>query len=223
MQSDSAQQPTSDTQTVLNPEISQREGASACPSADVISDEVLRHRIREFIAEKPKQGKIRRAINHSLFALFVQFGLTAVAGTVIVYYFNTQQQAIAARRSFVDEVNKMRVQRIGEVWEHLDVNEFLIDKILANNLRQGNNTDKDVDEIHRLIDDDLTIISKNRFWLGDDTYAKIRTYLDLNIQYALNQLMATTPGIDLTDLLAKRAKAKEDIILIRRMFLEGKE
>jgi hypothetical protein len=223
MQSDAPLQPASDTHAVVNSEMSQPETVSASSSADVISDEVLRHRIRELIPEKTKQCKIRRAINHSLFALLVQFILTTLAGTLIVYYFNSQQQAAAARRSFVDEMNKMRVQRIGEVWEHLDVNEFLIDKILANNSRQGNNTDKDVEEIHRLIDDDLAIISKNRFWLGDDRYSRIRTYLDLNIQYALNQLMVTTPGIDLTDLHTKRERAKQDILRIRNIFLEGKE
>jgi len=225
MQSDSAEQPTSDTQTVSNSESSQPRSENAfIPSTAniIITDEVLRHRIRELIPEKPKPSKIRGIINHSLFALLVQFGLTTLAGTVIVYYFNSQQQAVAARRSFVDELNKMRVQRIGEVWERLDENEFLIDRILANNARQDNNTDKDVDEIHRLIHDDLAIISKNRFWLSDDKYSRIRTYLDLNVQYALNKLLVN-PGTDLTDLLAKREKAKEDILLIRRMFLEGKE
>jgi hypothetical protein len=211
MQPDAAQQPTSETQTVLIP-----------TPADIITDEVLRHRIRELIPEKPKPGKIRSVISHSLFVLFLQFCLTTLAGSAIVYIFNSQQQAVAARRSFVDEVNKMRVQRIGEVWERLDGNEFLIDRILANSSRQGNNTDKDVDEIHRLIDDDLAIISKNRFWLSDNTYWKIRTYLDLNVQYAINKLMVS-PGTDLSDLLAKREKAKQDILLIRSMFLEGKE
>jgi hypothetical protein len=215
MPSEASLQPPSDTQTC-------RESAAAPPSADIIPDEILRHRIRELISEKPKLSKFRRAINHSLFALLVQFGLTTLAGTVIVYYFNSQQHAVAARRSFADELNKMRVQKIGEVWERLDENEFLIDRILANNSRQANNTDKDVDEIHRLIHDDLAIISKNRFWLSDDTYSRIRTYLDLNVQYALNKLMVD-PGTDLTDLLARREKAKQDVVRIRSMFLEGKE
>ena len=200
----------------------QSEASPQQPTADIISDEVLRHRIRELIPEKPKPGTIRKVVNHSLFALFVQFALLTFGGSLVVYFFNSQQQTVAARRSFADELNKMRIQRFAEVWERLDENEFLIDRILSNTSRQGTNTDKDVDEINKLIYDDLAIISKNRFWLGDDKYWRIRNYLDLNVQYALNKL-TVSPGTDLTELLTKREQAKQDILRIRTMFLEGKE
>ena len=221
-QSTLPQQFISDTQTVLNSTGATNPAKDVAESqvSNVISDEVLRCRIRELISEKPPLPLARRIVGHALFGVFLQFLLTGVVGVAIVASYNAQQQRIGARRSFFDELNKLRIQRVGEVWEKLDQNEFLIDRILENGSRQNNIEDKDLDEIHRLIHEDLAIISKNRFWLGDEMYQTIRTYLDLNIQYALNKLIVTA-GTDLNDLTTKREKAKQDILRVRNSFLKA--
>jgi hypothetical protein len=217
---DLSQQSTAESEAIAET-AAKTEGSDSFASA-VISDEFLRHRIRELIADKPPLSLARRIIEHPLFGTFVQFVLTGVLSVVIVALVNAHLQRLSARRSFSDELNKMRVQRFGEVWERLDENEFLIDRILDDSSRQDSNTDQDVQDIHKLIHEDLAIISKNRFWLGDDVYLKIRTYLDLNIQYALNKLIVTS-GTDLTDLVAKRDRAKQDIQRIKSMFLERED
>lgn len=208
------------------------EGESVNPYVSlVVSDEVLRHRIRTLIDEKVKPSKFQSISTHPLLIVVVSFILSIFIGGFLTHYYslkqmelensrNIQQQELARQRSFSDELNKIRIQKIGEVWEQLDKTEVDLDSLLDRANNGTNSNRKDVDSIISLVKGDLAIINKNRFWLGEQTYNQIKDYLDINGRYALDKLLGQ-PGIDLSDSLKKREQAKQDILQIRRMFLKG--
>jgi hypothetical protein len=137
-----------------------------------------------------------------------------------------QQEELARRQSFSDEINRIRVQKLGEVWQKLDEDEFAINRLLDDsNTFEGPNQDsslktKRVEDITGLIYNDQAMTSKYRFWLGEDLFHKTTGYLNMNVTYALNKL-AGPPGADLSELIKKRDEAKQDILKIRTLFLEG--
>jgi len=201
----------------------------------VISDEVLRQRIRTLIEEKTKAARLQRFLTHPLVIAAVSFILTGVVGGVLTYYYSLkqkdldhlrtiQQQEIASRRSFSDELNKVRVQKIGEVWEQVDKNEVLIDDLLKKANKSSNSDNQktqNVDAINSLIQEDRVIINKNRFWLGEQNYNRFQDYLDKNVRIALNMLLARQ-GTDFSELIEERKHVKQDILQIREsMHSEG--
>lgn len=201
-------------------------------ASSVITDEVLTHRIRTLIDEKPRPSTLH-TISINPLVVVVVGGLIGVGLTQyytslqkdLEYNRTIQQQELARQRSFSDELSKIRIQKFGDVWERIDENEIDIDSLLDDGLSEGPKTDSDTNEkkgekIRSLIHEDLAIISKNRFWLGEETYDKARQYLNINIQYALNKLLVR-PGTDLSEVINKRKQAKQDILQARSMFLEG--
>lgn len=142
------------------------------------------------------------------------------------YQRNLQLQELVRERSFSDELNKMRIQRIGEVWETIDKTEADLDDILDRANRESSlelfnpKTNEYVDRIISLVRDEKTTIAKNRFWLGDRIYNQIRVYLDINGKYTIDKLIGKS-GVDLSDIVKRREMAKQDITQIRSMFLSG--
>lgn len=197
--------------------------------SSIISDEILRHRIRALVDEKPKDSRLKAILNHSLFIAVIiavlGFVLTVVLGSRLTYWYTVQQQELASQRSFSDELNKIRVQKIGEVWELVDKNEIALDDLLEKarsgvNLSPAEKT-KDVDTISSLIREDRVVISKNRFWLGEENYARLLDYLDKNKRTALNMLLAH-PSANFDEIIRERKDAKQDILQIREsMRVEG--
>jgi hypothetical protein len=193
-----------------------------------ISEEALREKIREIIAETDKPSRFRSILNTLLVPTVVTFLFTGVVGQWFTAYLTKRQVESTARRSFTDELNKIRIQKFGEVWELLDEDELAIDSLLAEEASEGAakssdaNNEKSI-EIRTLIHRDRVIVSKNRFWLGEKTYEKARGYLNKSIVYALNQLMAGSES-DLSALKRlkdERDHAKQDILQARSLFLEG--
>ena len=237
-------QPTSQEQTGSpNPTAKElgsdvREGAVGATAEDkrithddvsaLVTDEVLRYRIRTLLEEKPTPPRLRRFLNHplviGLVIAAVGFILTTTLGGILANYYSVRQQELASQRSFSDELNKLRIQKIGEVWEQIDKNETLLDSLLeqANkpSLPDGQKN-QTVDTINNLIQEDRAIINKNRFWLGEQNYNKFQGYLDKNVKIALNMLLAR-PETDFSEILEDRKHAKQDILQIREsMRLEG--
>lgn len=197
----------------------------------VITDEVLRHRIRTIMEEKPKPSRWQRFSTHPVGLMVVGFFLSVFLGGLLTNYYtlkqkdlehqrNIQQQELARQRSFSDELNKIRIQKIGEVWEHIDKTEIILDGLLDKANKASSSNQKEFDDIISVIREDISIINKNRFWLGEQTYNRIREYMDINGRYALDMLLGPE-GIDLSETIRKRQQAKQDILQIRKMFLEG--
>ncbi len=193
-----------------------------------ITDEVLRHRIRTLMEEKPQPSRVQRLLTHQLFLTVIGFLLTGLIGGLLTYYYTLkqkdldyhrvlQQQELASQRSFSDELNKIRIQKIGEVWEQVDKNEVLLDNLLeqANKSSTSDNQkNQNVDAINNLIQEDRVILNKNRFWLGEQNYNSFQNYLDKNVRIALNMLLARA-GTDFNEIIEERKHAKQDILQIR--------
>jgi hypothetical protein len=196
--------------------------------SSLIRDEVLRYKVRTFIEEKPTSSRLQRFLSHQLFLTAIGFLLTGVMGGLLTYYYTLkqkdldyhraiQQQELASQRSFSDELNKVRIQKIGEVWEQVDKNEVLLDSLLeqANKSSMSDNQkNQNVDAINNLIREDRVIINKNRFWLDEQNYSRFQNYLDKNVKIALNMLLAR-PGTDVSEIIEERKYAKQDILQIR--------
>jgi hypothetical protein len=194
-------------------------------TSDLITEEVLRSRVRALIKAPPKRSRLEVISTNPTVAVVLGFVLTGIIGGFLAYYYAHQQQESAARRSFSDEINRTRVQKLGEVWELLDQDEFLINDILEKKRLEASDGDsaannKRIDEIIGLIHRDQSLVNKYRYWLGEDLFQKTMAYLNLNIEYAVKNI-GSTPGADLTDLLQRRDAARQDILQLRSLFLEG--
>ncbi|MFY9622680.1 MAG: hypothetical protein WAQ99_22890 [Pyrinomonadaceae bacterium] len=193
--------------------------------SSLITEEVIRSRIRGLIDPTAKRSRLEAISTNPSFAVVLGFVLTGIIGGSLAYYYGLQQQELSARRSFSDEINKTRVQKLGEVWEQLDEDEFLINNILEENRLQGLNTDsavkdKRADEIIRVINRDRSIVNKYRFWLGEHLFEMTMEYLNANIDYAVRNI-SSKPGADLTELSRRRDAARQNILPLRRLLLAG--
>lgn len=180
------------------------------------------------IEKKAKPSKLHSISNNPLVVIIAGGFIGALLTHIytlqqkdIDYNRGIQQLELTSQRSFSDELNKIRIQKIGEVWEHIDKNTVILDGLLEKLSKpsdSNNQKNQNVDAINSLIQEDRVIINKNRFWLGEQNYNKIKEYLDKNIQIALNMLLARA-GTDLSELIEKREQAKQDILQIRKNML----
>jgi hypothetical protein len=187
--------------------------------------EALRQKIHTLTEEISKSSKSQGVSTHPLALLVVGFLLSTIPGGFLTFYYGRLQQELTAQRTFSDEVNKIRVQKVGEVWEKLDEHEFVINRLLEESTFEAQDEDsssnnKRADEIIKLIHDDQAMASRYRFWLGENLFRKTTEYLDRNIEYAQNKIGAR-PGTDLSELTKTRNAAKQDILQIRGLFLGG--
>jgi cell division protein FtsB len=184
--------------------------------------------IKALISERAKKSKWQQfkaslvgVTTNAFFLLLVGFGLTTLVGTVLTNKYTTQQQEVAAIRSFSDELNKLRIQKVAEVWERLDEDEFMIDDLIQatdqDNKEKGLTPDKLNDIIKRL-QTDRAMVSKYRFWLGKGIFDSANEYLNANIRYILRKLTGSSQE-DLKTYLEKRNAAKSDIEQVRAQFL----
>jgi hypothetical protein len=155
--------------------------------------------------------------------------VSGVIGAILTYYYTNKQKDIeyersnqqlkqTSQRSFSDELNKIRIQKFGEVWENIDKNEVLIDNLLSNSKKEDNSDNQSIATVNSLIQEDKLIINKNRFWLGEQYYYKLQDYSDKNIRLTLNILLAH-PGTDLSEVTKERDQAKLDILEVRKSML----
>jgi hypothetical protein len=183
--------------------------------------------IRVLIDNGKHPSWIRRVLAHPLMVVVAG----GVVGGVLTDYYarrqkendyrrTEQQSRLASERSFRDESNKVRIQKIGEMWEKIDTNEVAIDTLLVSANRSNPNRNKAeiIKQIENLIQDDRLNIARNSYWLGARNYEKISQYFDKNVKLTLNALLAK-PGTDVTDILAERQQAKQDIIQTRNSML----
>ena len=192
-----------------------RRDAKVEVSPDLIIEEIM-NRVRALAEQEPKRSTWP---THPLFLLFAGFFMTAIVGGGLTYFYSLKQQEVAAARSFEDELNKLHITKLAEVWEKLDQDEVVIDRLLAE-VNEKKSLDKTADmrllEIQKLIEEDKLVISKNRFWLGTDAYNTIHNYLDVTVFYSIKKLLE--PDSDTESLLQKRNAARFDIDKERAKF-----
>ena len=172
--------------------------------------------------EKPPPSKFKRLISHPMLLLFLGSALTLGIGSWLTSYYTRKAQAIAAERSFSDELNKLRIQKVGEVWEHLDRDEVMIERLvneLTNNNGDESTQKNGLQQIRKLIETDKEMIAQHRFWLGKETYDKIQHYLDLTIFLLTRRILE--PESDVESLVRDRDNARIDIESERVKFLKS--
>ena len=184
------------------------------------------HRMAE---PMPKESRLRQFVtttkqflSHPLFLLLVGSFLGVVVGGRLTYVYTRRAQEVAATRSFSDELNKLRIQKVGEVWEHLDQDEVAIERLINeltdNDADQA--TQKNVlEQLRKLIEADKEIIGQHRFWLGKATYDKIQHYLDITIILLTRKILE--PESDVESLVKDRDAARSDIESERVKFLNS--
>ena len=192
----------------------------------VITEELL----HTLIDNRPKSTSFYSNLLHSLIVVIAG----GVVAAVLTYIYSGKQKEIdynrsiqllnlTSQRSFFDELNKIRIQKIGEMWEQIDRNEVSIDKLLEEPKKSSSSNDAKTNNVNArnlnsLIQEDVLIINKNRFWLGEKNYTKVYEYFDKNSELALNILLAR-PGTDVSEIIASREQAKQDIFQTRKSML----
>lgn len=178
--------------------------------------------LKDLIQDDRKKRSQRWTSNPVALAL-LGFLLTGLLGNSVTAYLTYKQHQRAAERSFIDESNKQRIQKIGEVWEQLDQDEHTIDQLLS--------ADEDIvakfptpsdraKEIRRIVQKDRAKISEYRFWLGQNIFDRINDYLNTNITYSIGKLSGT-PEADLTATRNARDAAKSSVDQVREELLHG--
>jgi hypothetical protein len=117
-----------------------------------------------------------------------------------------RQHVLDAERSFSDELNKTRVEKIAEVWEIISIYEATVEaginrfEVIFSRTAAPNSTATElkslVDEINEEYDKlrsewethhlkAISILTKNRFWLADKDYQTCNMYIDLTQSYLM--------------------------------------
>ena len=174
-------------------------------------------------------SKVKRFFSHPFWAHPLVAGVL-IGGAVTQYYTYKQKEAefqrssqqieLTRQQSFSDEMNKIRIQKIGEVWEQIDKNEVTLDDLLAEANESPGSTSNNFAKIKSIVDEDVATVHKNRFWLGDYLYGELQRYLSVNEEIVEGMLLGK-PGIDLSEPLKRRNQAKLDINRVRNLLLKG--
>jgi hypothetical protein len=176
---------------------------------------MTRAALRRLTAEKSKSSRFYNVSSHPLIVVVIG----GLIGGLLTQYYTYRQKDLEFNRSFSNELNKISIQKFGEVWERIDENELAIDQLLMD-LKESPHVDsvsrdEMVAAIHRLIHEDRVILSRHKFWVGEDLYIKTSDYLDINIRYGLNRII----DLDFSELSARRKAAKKDLLHTRNLYL----
>ena len=157
-----------------------------------VIEEVMR-KLQAILDQKPKESRWKKFLTHPLVLLIV----SAVLGGAITLVYSAKQNQLAAERSFSDELNKQRIQKRSEVWERLDEDEGVIERLLNQPDEPQNPNDRNdrAKQIEKLIQDDRRTVDKYRFWLGE-SHAKIHEYLDASSLYAMQKLVGVDDKVE---------------------------
>ena len=178
-------------------------------SQGFVIEEVM-SRLQALLDQKPKETRWQRFSTNALVLLIAGVLLSGFIGGAITLIYSTKQNQLAAERSFSDELNKQRIQKLAEVWERLDEDEGAIDRLLNQPEDPQNPDDKNqrAKQIEKLIQEDRRTVDKYRFWLGE-SHSKIHEYLDASSLYAIQKLVGSDDKLDA--LLKHRKTLKSDL------------
>jgi hypothetical protein len=178
--------------------------------------------LKELIQEDRKKSSQGWSSNPA-FLVVLAFLLTGLLGNLLTAYLTYRQHERAAERSFIDESNKLRIQKIGDVWEQLDQDEHTIDQLMdgdENYVAKFPTPNDRAKEIKRIVQTDQAKVSQYRFWLGQLISDRVNNYLNANIAYSIGKLSGT-PEADLEDAKNARDAAKSTVDQIREELLRG--
>ena len=196
-----------------------------------ITDEDLRRRIRKIIDEPKPAAWWKRIWTNQLFLLVVGILLTGSIGSYLTYYYSNKQAELQRERSFADELNKTKVSKIAEVWEKVYAYEAAMDgmmqgvsvKVISSNtnsgvikLPAGKEFKKDLEQNKNLHKELLDLLIKDRVWIDDDAYDKIKGYADTLFEC----YFAAKSEQDIKGCQEKKAQARVTLNEIREKMLK---
>ena len=187
------------------------------PSSYTITDRALQILV-DRVVEKNKRSKVYSFFAHPLIVVLAG----SLAGAAITYLYTNRQQEITRRHSLLDGINNSRLPKLGDLWERLDADDIVINELLEETAdTAGKKVDRNA-KLHQIVDileNDRRVVARNRFWLGEYLFNKTDDYLDRSITICLNSITDSNAG--LTELRHKKDAARQDIIKLRDLFLEG--
>ena len=166
--------------------------------------------------------------------------LIGVVLVVLGFLANRTIEKFKSEQTFVEELNKLRVQKIAEVWEKVYVFEATAEPMFKaremtsdqiEEFMQGPLSEKKM-KVYRQKDADavapfehakqeaLDLANRNRLWIGEDQYAAIRAYIDASEEYsfALHSITADKEAVEA--LRKKREEKRATIVQIRSALLK---
>jgi len=175
-------------------------------TARTISDAILISRIIQLTpAPMPSPGWkrfLKSPLFSLAFSLVLGFLLTGLVGTYLTYYYNHKQSELEHQRnldlkdrehdrSFADELNKIRVAKISEVYEKFYVYEAAVQEVMqgvrvnSDSPRQGEvllapgkNLKEALEQSKFPQKELLEVLNKNRGWIEDNNYYNIKQYAE---------------------------------------------
>jgi len=152
-----------------------------------IDDEIFRHRIRNLISEPETESRISRFSHNPLVIMIVAFFLIAVIGIRLINY-QRRLTPYASNRQTLDEINRIRVSKIGEVWAKADLYEAELESLVqsvsagptGSRITEGPTEDlrEKYGRVERLYLELSEVLAGNRFWLGEQIYEGVQHYTD---------------------------------------------
>jgi TolA-binding protein len=117
----------------------------------------------------------------------------------VEYQRNIQRRELEREHSFSDELSKTRVAKIAEVWEKVSLYETATEERIKSYDRLRRTVtgmfmkeDEKAKEESNLLEqwrhsykESTEVLTKNRFWLGEDNYQQISTYLETTQTYLI--------------------------------------
>jgi hypothetical protein len=172
--------------------------------------------------KKPRKSRLGSFSNNALVVVVVG----SFFGTVLtnIYAFRLKDMEyeradkLARLESLTVELNKIRMHKIGEVWEQIDENEVGLDKLLDSVNRTPSPDKVRFAQTTTVITKDIIIINKNRFWLGEEMYDQLLKYMAINAELVELSFLGR-PGIDLSKPRKRRSEAKHNIIKLRNVLV----
>lgn len=145
-----------------------------------------------------------------------------------------------SERSFSVQLNKIRVEKISEVWEKVYIYECAIEAAIQGlgNKPPNEPIEFSDQEVKRIVDEDVkffnklfkqsnslhselvALVNKNRFWLGEESYSEIQSYIKSTVEYlhAIEDKPVNEEKV--RSLSEKREKSRASIKQIRDRLLE---
>ncbi len=150
------------------------------------------------------------------------------------FFLNLRLERVKSDLSFYNDINKMRVEKVAEVWGKLDMYhaisedhyqrmQYPLTGTVQEREKQVEAWNKETEAISLIYKDLRDTIEKNSFWLGEDAHNQIIEYMKVTHEYFLTKIRFP-PGPSISEeknkeAADKRAKHRQALEELRRSIL----
>jgi hypothetical protein len=163
--------------------------------------------------------KLNENLKNDVIKITVDKLLIGVVLAILGFFASNMLEERKSNRAFVDELNKTRAQKLGEVWEMVSMFDSAVEdaagKLLSNHVKRDINRGLGVvvtqkqreselladasqqeDRLRPMYEDTMKALIKNRFWLGENEYQRVRHFLELDFEYFKDRMMFLAGAVD---------------------------